>query len=150
MSAYRCKLEGVARLLLPAPVPDFSGWTEEQVLLWSARNGGFEAVVEAANESYRPQMVTPEQHEAELRAAGKWREETPAEPEPEPATVDAESKREPGMPPNEPQWWEEKARFRHRGPEDYDWNGDKQAGYFCEVDYDPLADASVPSKCGRG
>ena len=139
MSAYRRKLDGVARLLVPTPAPDFTGWTAEQVLLWVARNDGFEAVVEQANEGFRPKMVTPEEHEAELRAEGKWPIETP--PEPQPAPVDAEPKREPGMPPPGPQWWEEKARFRHRGPEDYDWADDKQAGYFCEVDYDPFEDA---------
>src|SRR5207253_3528252 len=65
--------------------------------------------------------------------------------EPQPAPADSEPKREPGMPPPGPQWWEEKAKFRHRGPGDYDWADDKQAGYFCEVDYDPFKDISVPS-----
>jgi hypothetical protein len=140
---HEWRLLRMTRGLTRQAAPDFTGWTAQQVLLWAARNGGFEAIVEEANEGYRPKMVTAEEHEAELRAAGKWREETPAAPQPAP--VDAEPKREPGMPPPEPQWWEEKARFRHRGPEDYDWDDDKQSGYFCEHEYDPLEDASVPS-----
>jgi hypothetical protein len=138
MNAYRRKLEDLARKLVPTPVPDFTGWTADEVLMWAARNGGFEAIVEEANDGYRPTMVTPEQREAELRVEGKWHEETPAEPQP--VVAEAVTAREPGMPPPEPQWWEEKARFRHRGPEDYDWADDKQAGYFCEVDYDPFED----------
>jgi outer membrane biosynthesis protein TonB len=40
-------------------------------------------------------------------------------------------------PKAEPQWWEERARWKQRGAEDYRW-GDVKPN-MCLVDYDPIA-----------
>ena len=124
---------------LPQPVPDFTGWTAEQVLMWAARNGKFEEMVAHANQGERRTMITPEENETELRAAGQWPTEgsaaAPGAAPPEPAPAPA-AKLEP---PAEPAYWEEKCRWRLRGPEDYDW--DDSTGYQVEHEYDPLEDA---------
>jgi len=48
-------------------------------------------------------------------------------------------RREPGMPRQKKQWWEERAKWRMRGPQDE--TDDERRGrpmYQCLVDYDPL------------
>ena len=46
---------------------------------------------------------------------------------------------EPGMPPREPQWWEEKCQWRERGPADYADHDDDDGVYYETIHrYDPL------------
>ncbi|HEY2872268.1 MAG TPA: hypothetical protein VGJ56_10135 [Reyranella sp.] len=61
---------------------------------------------------------------------------TPAS-EPKPKPKRPRKRREPGMPKPEKQWWEERARWRMRGPQDEDERRGRPL-YQCLVDYDPL------------
>jgi hypothetical protein len=55
------------------------------------------------------------------------------------ATPGAPPPPEPGMPPPEPQWWEEKCRWRERGAADYDDVDDDDGVYYETIHrYDPL------------
>ena len=40
-------------------------------------------------------------------------------------------------PERQREYWEEKCQWRHRGPDDCDWD-DRPRGYECEYEYDPL------------
>ena len=66
-----------------------------------------------------------------------------AEASPEAATIDqpaAPPTPEPQPPPEpkpERQWWEERARWRLRGPQDYDWDDEVKLNE-CIHEYDPL------------
>jgi hypothetical protein len=92
--------------------------TTEQKLVHAAETGRYGALVAAAQPAEPPKMVTPEEHEAELRRTGQWPEEpktapTPEPKEPEPPAI------EPGQ-PTEPTpgmtWAEEHLGKRPRGP----------------------------------
>jgi hypothetical protein len=93
-------------------------------------------------------MVTPEEREAELRAAGKWPEE-PALPT-APASMEPAQIAEAAAPAKTPQqaWMEELCGWRHRGPEDYYWgdagNDTASVGYECLYKYDVLERAWGP------
>jgi hypothetical protein len=123
------------------PAPDFTGWTAQQVLLWAAQNGKYEAIVAKASKEYRPQMVTPEEREAELKATGRWPTAGEvAEPAPDGPPVAAAEPEPPSDPERPLEYWEEKCHWRRRGPaDDDDWDDDEErGGYFCEYEYDPL------------
>jgi hypothetical protein len=142
------KLRREERALLPEPMPDFDGWSVAQILMWTARNGKFEEVVAEANAGQVKTMVTPEEREAELRAAGKWPEE-PALPT-APASMEPAQIAEAAAPAKTPQqaWMEELCGWRHRGPEDYYWgdagNDTASVGYECLYKYDVLERAWGP------
>jgi hypothetical protein len=120
---------------------DFTGWTSDQKLLWEARNGLYEQAVAKANEAYRLEMVTAEKAEGERESADQSVAQSDVAVAP---SQDGSPDGSPVVAPDpqpEPEapkpWWEEKARWSHRGPEDYDWD-DKPKGYECEYEYDPL------------
>ena len=117
------------------PLPDMSGWTPYERLLWAAENGKYEELVRKARESQPPpRMTTPEENEAALQADGKW-------PPPEPVAerkAPAVEPPTPSEPKPEPPWWEEKARWRARGAADYDWADGPR--YECLHEYDPLGE----------
>ncbi len=93
----------------------------------------------AAQPAEPPKMVTPEEREAELRAAGKAVEDKPpSKPGPKGKPRKKKPVPEPGM-PTEPtpgmQWAEEHLRRRSRG------SGDRlptHNPYRCKTEYDPL------------
>ena len=109
--------------------PDFAGWTVEQVLVWAARHDRYEEIVTEANHGRRPALVAlppPEAAPAESPITSTPPESPEAVPN---AAADAE--------PQPKAYWEEKCRWRLRGPDDYDWDT-AQAGYQCIHGYDPL------------
>jgi len=135
------RLLGHELVLKAHPPPDFTGMTPEAKLLWEAKHGQYEAIVTLANEGYTPKMVTPAEHEAELRAAGQWPvEETMAlvqlASNAENVTPVPEARAPAEISPQQ-QYIEEKCQWRHRGPDDYDWD-ERPRGYECEYEYDPL------------
>ena len=105
-----------ARREAPVAKPD-DATTPQQKLVRAAETGRFEAIVAAAQPAEPPKMVTPEEREAELRAAGKAVEDTP-KPKPKRKPRKKKPALEPGM-PTEPtpgmQWAEEHLRRRPRG-----------------------------------
>ena len=117
------------------PTPDLTGWTAGQILVWASRNGRYEEIVALANHGHQPRMVSAEEHEAQLRAAGQWAAETASAP-----TAPA-VEQPPAAPAAEPEapraYWEEKCQWRLRGPEDYDWGDESDP---VEDEYDPFAD----------
>jgi hypothetical protein len=115
--------------------------TPQDGLLRAAEDGRFEALVAEAQPAEPVAMVTPEEREAELRAAGRWstdereplsesrpaaESETPAEPERE-------------LTPNE-QYIAEHVHWRRRGP-----NDDRQhvRPGRCLTEYDPLTEEII-------
>lgn len=93
-----------------------------------------------------PISMPAAERESEPPAAEQSPEEAPPETmatiEPDPAEEPAP---EPGMPTElRPQqaFWEENCRWRRRGPDDYDWDDDKEKGRRilpeCIYRYDPL------------
>jgi hypothetical protein len=128
------------RALLPAPVPDFTGWSPSEILLWRARNGGFEDDVAGANEGRAPQMVTAAEREAEMQAVPKAPTEQTS---PDAAAIEPPPPAQVAPPPEgrsiQLAWQEELCRWRRRGPQDDDdWDDDPSKEYQIEVDYDPL------------
>ena len=113
--------------------------TPQQKLVRAAESGRFETIVAAAQPAEPPKMVTPEEREAELRAAGQWPEDKPRpEPKAEPPVEETPPAPEPGM-PTEPTpgmlWAEERIRWRPRGPSDL--RSRHEPGQ-CLVEYDPI------------
>src|SRR5258708_11186502 len=115
--------------------------TSYEKQLRAAERGQFEALVRAARPKRPLGMVTPQEREAELRAAGRWPSdervstspvargrpgggEPPAPPATEPP---------PELTPNE-QYLAEHCRWRGRGPHDTY----RHARRECLTDYDPL------------
>ena len=93
--------------------------TTMERLVRAAETGRFEAIVAAAQPAEPPKMVTPEEREAALRAAGQWPEEKPAPPpHAAPPAEAAPPAPEPGQ-PTEPTpgmvWAEEHLTRRPRG-----------------------------------
>jgi len=113
--------------------------TPQEKLVRAAETGRFEAIVAAAQPAEPPKMVTPEEREAERRAAGQWPEDKPAPPpHTEPLAEAAPPAPEPGM-PTEPTagmvWAEEHLRRRPRG------SGNRRPThnpYRCLTEYDVL------------
>ena len=91
----------------------------QEGLVRAAEAGQFEAIVAAAQPAEPPKMVTPEEREAELRAAGKWAEDKPTPaPTAEPPAEAAPPAPEPGMPTKPTpgmKWAEEHLKKRPRG-----------------------------------
>ncbi len=110
--------------------------TPYQKLLRAAERGQFEALVRKARPKRPLAMVTPQEREAELRAAGRWPIDRPVPrpaPQPAPAAVEPPP---PELTPNE-QYLAEHCRWRPRGPHDDTY---RHARRECLTDYDPLAD----------
>ena len=112
--------------------------TPQQKLVRAAETGRFEAIVAAA-QTEPPKMVTPEEREAELLAAGKTIEDKPP-PKSGPKRKPRKKKPalEPGM-PTEPtpgmQWAEENIRWAPRGSSD---RSERVPYGQCQTEYDPL------------
>ena len=148
--SFERTLKSVKKQLLDKgkPEPDFTGAKPEDILLWHARNGTFEEVVARA----MPSEEEEQNKQAEYRALERERQATEAdrptasveakptpEPDAEPPAVEppaVEPPPEPGMLKPEPQWWEERAHWRQRGPRDYEW--EKPQLGRCLVEYDVL------------
>ena len=64
------KLQALPRVAAEASTP-------QEQLLQAAKNGQFEALVRAARPAEPVVMITPEEREAELRAAGRWPTDKP-------------------------------------------------------------------------
>ena len=108
--------------------------TAQEKLVRAAETGRFEALVAAA-QTEPPKMVTPEEREAELRAAGKAVDDKPKrkrKPRKKKPAL------EPGM-PTEPtpgmKWAEEHMRRRPRGSGD---RSERVPYGQCQTEYDPL------------
>jgi hypothetical protein len=155
-------LKNVKQQLLGERTPDFTGWAPADILLWHAEHGhGLEVAVAAA-------MPSPEEREkqqAEYRALERERQATEADAPiaPVETTLDATPESsaaepqppvpqppEPGMPKAEPQWWEERAHWRQRGPRDYEWEKPEYGRCLVEYDvlnwdngYDPFGDDEI-------
>ena len=117
--------------------------TPQQKLVRAAESGRFETIVAAAQPAEPPKMVSPEEREAELRAAGRWPGEQKPKSEAETVTPDAPVEPEPPAPepgmPTEPTpgmaWAEENIRWRPRG------SGIRRSThnpYRCLTEYDVL------------
>lgn len=139
-------LKGVKQQLMPKrePRPDFTGWKEADVVMWRLDNG--ETLQDLVRESKKEWEKELKKMEAK-RARERDRLRDEADAKMEAMLASSESKPEaksepkapqPGRPPPEPQWWEEKARWRQRGPEDYEWDDRKPRPGMCLVEYDPL------------
>jgi hypothetical protein len=118
---------------LPSDDAEAEASTPRDGLLRAAETGQYEALVRKARLAQPIAMVTPEEREAELRAAGKWpadkprRKARPRKPKP------AEPPRE--LTPNE-QYIAEHCQWRLRGPNDYP-RTQHRVGQ-CLTEYDPL------------
>jgi hypothetical protein len=139
--AIKRRLLGRELALHGRPLPDFTGMTAAQILLWAAGHGEYETVVELAAEGHQPKMVTPEEREAALRSAGQWPTEDAA-PSPQ-AVSDSPpaAAAEPGTPMAKTPgqlYADEKCQWRLRTAADDAEDADPFAGYRIEVDYDPL------------
>jgi hypothetical protein len=145
--AFDRTLKSVKQQLLPKrePMPDFTGWNPADVVMWHLNNGeSLEEMVKADRPRWEKELKKMEaKRERERRAAeGDARMEatiasskpTP-DPKPEPQAAEPQPP-EPGMPKPEPQWWEERAHWRQRGPRDYEW--EKPTPGRCLVEYDVL------------
>jgi hypothetical protein len=111
----------------------------QEGLLRAAKAGKLEALIGQAQPAEPVVMVTPEEREAELRAAGQWPQgkPTPAPPT-QPTAEAAPPAPEPGM-PTEPTagmlWAEEKLIRRPRGSGGHRPTHDP---YRCLTEYDVL------------
>jgi hypothetical protein len=97
-----------------APKPLDDSATPAERLMHAADNGEYETLVATARPAQPIAMVTPEEREAELRAADRW-EPDPTEPEPPQEEAEPEPERE--LTPNE-QYIAEHCHWRRRGPGD--------------------------------
>jgi hypothetical protein len=116
----------------PVPAPDAVGRT---FMPWAAENGGLaELVARSMAGEPPPRLKTPEENEAELRAAGQWPAEPAAAPPPAPEAPSPPAEERPR------EYWEEKCRWRRRGSRDYDdWDDRQRTGNRCLTEYDPLS-----------
>ena len=122
------------------PTADDAPSTPQQKLLRAAETGQFEALVHKAQPAEPVAMVTPEEREAELRAAGRWpaeKREPPPAPEPEPSAETPLELTTPELTPNE-QYIAEHCHWRRRRPNDY---RERHRPGRCLTEYDVLADA---------
>lgn len=95
---------------------------------------------EAAKRIAEEAKLRPPPPEPEPVIEAKASTETPAPApvsDPKPKPKRPRKRREPGMPKPEKQWWEERAQWRMRGPQDEDERRGRPL-YRCLVDYDPL------------
>jgi hypothetical protein len=80
----------------------------------------------------------PPKAERAMEAKAPTKTPTPtAVSEEKPKPKRQRKRREPGMPKPQKQWWEERAQWRMRGPQDEDERRGRPM-YQCLVDYDPL------------
>jgi hypothetical protein len=143
--AFDRTLKSVKQQLLPRrePPPNFTGWKDTDVVMWRLENGETlqDLVREAqpAWEKHLKKMEAKRKRERDRRSdEGDARMEAMmASSEAKPAPKAELEARQPGQSKPETQWWEERARWRQRGPEDYDW--EKPRPGMCLVEYDPLA-----------
>jgi hypothetical protein len=110
--------------------------TPQQKLVRAAETGRFEAIVTAAQPAEPPKMVTPEEREAELRAAGKWPDKPKAKRKaaPKPRPKEPQRALTPPLTPGE-QYIDEHCQWRERGPGD--WREPVPYGR-CKTEYDVL------------
>ncbi len=112
--------------------------TPQQQLVHAAETGRLEAIGAAAQPAEPPTMVTPEEREAELRAAGRWTDAPEAKREAAEPKEPEPKQPEPGM-PTEPTpgmtWAEEHMRRRPRASRPRRPTHDP---YRCMVEYDVL------------
>jgi len=114
-----------------APKPDVAA-TPHDRLVWAAQNGQFETLVDEARPAEPLAMVTPEEREAELRAAGRWPADKPKPVPAPPSAPEAEPERE--LTPNE-QYIAEHCRWtprRRSSPPRHHREG------RCLTEYNPL------------
>jgi chemotaxis protein histidine kinase CheA len=100
-----------------------------------AKQAAEEAKRLAEEAKLRPPPPEPELV-VEVKASIETSVPAPAS-EPTPKPKRPRTRREPGMPKPEKQWWEERAKWRMRGPQDEDERRGRPM-YRCLVDYDPL------------
>lgn len=107
-------------------------------LLRAAEAGKLEALIGQAQPAEPVVMVTPEEREAELRAAGKWAEDKPKPAPTEPTAEAAPPAPEPGMPtePTAGMKWAEEKLVRH--PRGSGGHRPTHNPYRCLTEYDPL------------
>lgn len=119
------------------PEPDRSSMTPQEWTMWEMERYGLEELVRRSYEDAGepdPMARGDAKREAEAKE--------PAIPKASEARVEAtpaavEVRETPPKPKPEPQWWEEKCRWRERGAEDFYDDGDL---YETLHEYDPLAD----------
>lgn len=109
----------------------------QEGLVRAAETGQFEALVAAAQPAEPPKMVTPEEREAERRAAGQWPEDKPTPPRVEMPAEAAPPAPEPGMPtePTAGMKWAEEHLVRHPRGSGHRPTHDP---YRCLTEYDVL------------
>jgi hypothetical protein len=91
------------------------------------------AKLRAEEAARRPKPATPA---IDSQAVPETPAPTPA-PDPAPKPKRKRKPREPGQPPRRKQWWEERARWKLRGPVDEDERRGRPL-YECIHEYDPL------------
>lgn len=133
----RRRLARAKKMCAVEPEPDPSNMEGQEWLMWAMDKYGLEELVmQSYAESGETDAPAPDGAEREVgakeAAAPKAIE---ARVETTPAAVEVEQA--PPEPKPEPQWWEEKCRWRERGAEDFYDDGDL---YETLHDYDPLAD----------
>jgi hypothetical protein len=115
-----------------------AGDSPQRRLLRVAQDGGFEALVAAAAPAEPAAMVTPEERDAALQAAGQRPAPAQTAPEAAPATQPAEPPPAPPPPETDPlRFWEGVVRWvpvSERPPV-------PREPRRALIDYDPLADA---------
>jgi hypothetical protein len=137
-------LKSVKQQLMPKrePMPDFTGWKDTDIVMWRLDHGEtLQDLVRETEKYWRKQLKKMEAK----RERDRLRDESAARmdammasSETKPAPKAEPEAPQPGQPQPEPQWWEEKARWRQRGPEDYGWDESKPRPGMCLVEYDPL------------
>ena len=139
MSSHRTVVTRRAKRLVAqrtaATPADDTASTPGDGLLRAVETGQYEALVAKARLAQPIAMVTPEEREAELRAAGKWTADKPkSKPKARRKAEPKEPERE--LTPNE-QYIAEHCQWRERGPNDYPKKQPHQL-YRCLTEYDPL------------
>lgn len=133
----RRRLARAKKQCVVEPEPDPDNMEGQEWLIWAMNKYGLEELVRqsyvaagepdplardgAKRKAVAKEAAAPKASEVRVEAAPAVVEVEKAPPEPKP----------------EPQWWEEKCRWRERGAEDFYDDGDL---YETLHDYDPLAD----------
>ena len=146
--AFDRTLKSVKQQLLPKrePMPDFTGWKETDVVMWRLDHGEtLQDLVREAQAKGEKELKKMEAKRARERKRDRLRDEGAAKMEAMMAPTETKTEPNaepeaptPGQPQPERQWWEEKARWRQRGPDDYEWDERKPKPGMCLVEYDPL------------
>ncbi|MCX7361952.1 MAG: hypothetical protein NTV97_08825 [Alphaproteobacteria bacterium] len=133
----RRRLARAKKQCVVKPEPDPDSMDGQEWLIWAMDRYGLEELVRqsyvaagepdplardgAKRKTVATEAAAPEAREARVEATPAAIEVEKAPPEPKP----------------EPQWWEEKCRWRERGPGDF---CDDEGLYETLHEYDPLAD----------